>query len=50
MLLANSNIVSPLGHPVADRIILDLFPENEHLRRWITLAQERVAFQGFHCA
>ncbi len=29
-----------------DRIILDLFPENEHLRRWITLAQERVAWQG----
>ncbi len=22
-----------------DRIILDLFPENEHLRRWITLAR-----------
>jgi urocanate hydratase len=31
---------------VTDQIILDLFPENEHLRRWITLAQERVAFQG----
>ncbi len=29
-----------------DRIILDLFPENEHLRRWITLAQERIAWQG----
>ena len=29
-----------------DRIILELFPENEHLRRWITLAQERVAWQG----
>ncbi len=29
-----------------DRLVLDLFPENEHLRRWITLAQERVAFQG----
>jgi urocanate hydratase len=29
-----------------DRIILDLFPENEHLRRWITMAQERIAWQG----
>ena len=31
---------------VTDRILLDLFPENEHLQRWITLAEERVAFQG----
>jgi len=29
-----------------DRIILDLFPENQHLRRWITMAQERIAWQG----
>ncbi|MGD0991846.1 MAG: urocanate hydratase [Gemmatimonadales bacterium] len=29
-----------------DKLVLDLFPENEHLRRWITLARERVAFQG----
>ena len=29
-----------------DRLVLELFPENEHLRRWITLAQQRVAFQG----
>jgi len=29
-----------------DRLVLELFPENAHLRRWITLAQERVAFQG----
>ena len=36
----------PADIAVTDRIILDLFPENEHLRRWITLAQERVAFQG----
>jgi urocanate hydratase len=26
--------------------VLDLFPENEHLSRWIRAAQERVAFQG----
>ncbi|HEY3632993.1 MAG TPA: urocanate hydratase [Jatrophihabitantaceae bacterium] len=29
-----------------DRAILDLFPENESLARWITMAQEKVRFQG----
>jgi urocanate hydratase len=29
-----------------DQEILKLFPENDHLRRWIKLAQERVEFQG----
>jgi len=29
-----------------DALVLELFPENEHLGRWIRLAQERVAFQG----
>jgi urocanate hydratase len=29
-----------------DRAILDLFPHNESLARWIRLAGERVAFQG----
>jgi urocanate hydratase len=29
-----------------DKAILDLFPENESLARWITMAQERVHFQG----
>ena len=29
-----------------DRLVLELFPEDAHLKRWITLAQERVAFQG----
>lgn len=29
-----------------DKAVLDLFPDNDHLRRWITMAQERVAFQG----
>ncbi|PWK15664.1 urocanate hydratase [Tumebacillus permanentifrigoris] len=29
-----------------DELILKLFPENDHLRRWITLAREKVAFQG----
>ena len=29
-----------------DRAILELFPEDESLHRWITMAQERVQFQG----
>ncbi len=29
-----------------DAAILELFPDNEHLKRWITMAQERVSFQG----
>jgi urocanate hydratase len=29
-----------------DRAVLELFPENESLARWIRLAEERVAFQG----
>jgi urocanate hydratase len=29
-----------------DQLVLDLFGENEHLARWIRLAQQRVKFQG----
>ncbi len=29
-----------------DEAILELFPENDHLARWIRLAQQRVKFQG----
>jgi urocanate hydratase len=29
-----------------DALALELFPENAQLARWITLAQERIAFQG----
>lgn len=29
-----------------DRLIKELFPENEALNRWIDMAQEQVAFQG----
>lgn len=29
-----------------DQAILELFPENEHLKRWITMAGEKVAFEG----
>ncbi|HSJ68632.1 MAG TPA: urocanate hydratase [Anditalea sp.] len=31
---------------VTDELILELFPENKSLRKWITMAQERIAFQG----
>ncbi len=31
---------------VTDQKILELFPENESLIRWITLAQEKIEFQG----
>jgi len=29
-----------------DKKILETFPENEHLSKWINLAQERIKFQG----
>lgn len=29
-----------------DKVILELFPENTSLHRWIRMAQERIAFQG----
>ncbi|MFO0962475.1 MAG: urocanate hydratase [Phycisphaerales bacterium] len=31
---------------VTDEAVLELFPGDESLRRWIRMAQERVAFQG----
>ena len=36
----------PADIAVTDQIILDLFPDDEPLARWIRLARERVAFQG----
>ncbi|MGQ5263953.1 urocanate hydratase [Micromonospora sp. ZYX-F-536] len=36
----------PADIAATDRAILELFPENETLARWIKLAGERVAFQG----
>jgi urocanate hydratase len=36
----------PADIHATDRAILDLFPGNEPLARWIRLAGERVAFQG----
>ncbi len=29
-----------------DELVLELFPHDDHLKRWITLARERIAFQG----
>ncbi|NNF37617.1 MAG: urocanate hydratase, partial [Gemmatimonadetes bacterium] len=29
-----------------DDLVLDLFPDDEHLGRWIRMARERVSFQG----
>ena len=29
-----------------DEAIMNLFPENDHLARWLTMAQEQVEFQG----
>lgn len=31
---------------VTDALMLELFPENEGLRRWLSMAKERIAFQG----
>jgi len=31
---------------VTDEAILELFPNDESLKRWITLAQKRIAYQG----
>ncbi|SBT68436.1 urocanate hydratase [Micromonospora sediminicola] len=36
----------PKDIAATDRAILDLFPENDSLARWIRMAGERVAFQG----
>lgn len=36
----------PADIAVTDDLVLKLFPGNDNLRRWITLAKEKVAFQG----
>ncbi len=36
----------PADIAATDRAVLEEFPDNEDLARWITLAGERVAFQG----
>lgn len=36
----------PADIAATDRAILELFPDDEHLRRWITKAGEKVHFEG----
>jgi urocanate hydratase len=36
----------PADLAATDRAVLELFPDNEPLARWIRMAEERVAFQG----
>jgi urocanate hydratase len=36
----------PADIAATDRAILELFPDNERLRKWIRMAGERVAYQG----
>ncbi len=36
----------PADIAATDRAVLDLFPDNDHLQRWIRAAQDKVAFQG----
>ena len=36
----------PADIAVTDRAVLDLFPHDENLERWITAAQDKVAYQG----
>jgi len=36
----------PRDIAATDRAVLELFPDDEHLARWIRMAGERVAFQG----
>lgn len=36
----------PADIAATDKAILELFPENERLKKWITMAGERVHFQG----
>ena len=36
----------PADIAATDRALLELFPEDKSLRRWLSLAGERVAFQG----
>jgi urocanate hydratase len=39
----------PADIAATDRALMELFPEDEGLHRWLTMAGERVAFQGLPC-
>ncbi|MER6985037.1 urocanate hydratase, partial [Streptomyces carpinensis] len=36
----------PKDIEATDKAIMELFPENEHLHRWLNMAGERVSFEG----
>ena len=36
----------PQDIAVTDELILELFPQNKSLHRWMKMANERIAFQG----
>jgi urocanate hydratase len=36
----------PADIAATDRAVMELFPDDDHLHRWIQAAQERVAYQG----
>ncbi len=36
----------PADIAVTDKLMMELFPENEGMIRWIKMAQEKIAFQG----
>jgi urocanate hydratase len=36
----------PADIHTTDRALLELFPEDQGLRRWLTMAKDRIAFQG----
>ncbi|HNW44701.1 MAG TPA: urocanate hydratase [Elusimicrobiales bacterium] len=36
----------PKDIAVTDKLVLDLFPRDEHLRRWMDMATKKVKFQG----
>jgi len=37
----------PRDIAVTDKLVLEMFPENEGLRRWIDMAAKKVRFQGY---
>ncbi len=37
----------PKDIAVTDKLVLEMFPENEGLRRWINMASQKVRFQGY---
>ncbi|MDD4657871.1 MAG: urocanate hydratase [Eubacteriales bacterium] len=39
----------PADIAATDDLVLELFPNDVNLRRWITMAREKVAFQGLPC-